>query len=344
MKFKEAFTLDSGLQPGSPIFETSQGWLLASIGKIGFTNQICMVDEKGKIIWQKSFAFGTTSMILNEDGAFVLDDHGNFYSVNQRGEITSNLANVVPPGRSIMAKGFGDSVYASGEDDSITHFLTDGNIEWEAMEKSQSTCLFNTKGALIASERGEALVGYDSNGEELWRLKVDGFAPNVPVELENGNLVWGLRTADASSGFVTAITQLGKKAWTTKLSKGVDWVFQVNSGYLVIGPLYAAGLDKTGKLKWEQPFDGSRKLYPLGFNDDGRLVLGILNPDGDEESLKITLLMGEGRISEVGKIPLKKNSLVNVSRHGKFFLLGMKNKIVAYRAVTMKEFIEGEGK
>jgi hypothetical protein len=192
----------------------------------------------------------------------------------------------------------------------------------------------------LVSEEGGAIVRYSNEGAEKWRLPVDGFASCNPIYLDD-KLIWGLRNYDASHGKVISTTLDGKKAWETDVKKGIDYIFFSKDKLLVIGPLFSVCLDKNGKVIWEQPFDGSIKLYPMGFNDDGRLVLGILNPDGEDESLKITLLHPEGSITVVGKIPVKKNSLVGVSHRGKLIMLGFKDKIVIYKFLTMKEFYEG---
>jgi len=341
MKFKELYTVETGLQPGIPIYDTGQGWLLAGTGKGVFANRIFKLEDNGEIAWFKSFAYKPVSMTTKSGRTIMLDELGNFYLMDSDGSMISNITEVVTAGRNVIAFGSGETVYASGDDNSVTCFQTDGNIEWMATGKGEVTYLLLIENNVLVSEKGDALVCYSLEGEEKWRVPVDGFASNAPVVIGN-DIIWGLRNQDGSKGKIVSLSFDGKKNWETDIKKGVDYIFAAGDGYMAIGSLLAAEIDKNGKIIWQQPFDGSRKLYPMGFNDDGRLVLGILNPDGDDESLKITLLHPEGSIAVVGKIPIKKNTLVNVSRRGRLVLVGLKDKIVVYKLLTMKEFIEGE--
>lgn len=340
MKFREAYTVDIGLQTGIPIYDTSQGWLLAASGDGKFANRICKLDESGKVLWYKNFAYKPISMIPDVDGAVMLDQYGNFYRIDSSGSVTANLMDVVVIGKNVITSG-DDSFYASGADDSVTCFQLDGNISWVAMGKSEATSLFYFDGNLIVSEKDGAIVSYNESGEENWRMQVDGFAISEPVVLSDTNLVWGLRNTDASMGKIIAITPNGKKSWESPLKKGVNNIFNSNKGYLATGPLYSAGVDTNGKLIWEKSFDGFLKIFPLGFNGDDRFILGILNSEDKSDSFEIVLLDSEGEIEVACKIPVEKNSLVNASLRGRLLMLGMKDKITVFRLLTRKEFIEG---
>ncbi|MCD6218219.1 hypothetical protein J7L05_10245 [bacterium] len=340
MKFRPEFSLDISAQPGIEISNTGNGWLAALKSDSRFPYKIASISNTGSVIWERTFMYKTVAIIPDGGGALVLDEYGNFYRISRSGSIESNLMGIVEPGRNVIAKSNAGLNYASGGDNAITCFKSDGDIEWMLMLQQPVMNIFTIGNEIIISDRAGTLIKCDSESNELWRLEVGGFAPCNPEILINGNLVFGIRDSIGKQGKLIEITNDGEIVWETKLGYGVNHVYSVQDGFFSVGADYVTAFDSEGTIKWGQSFEGAKKLVPMGFNDDERLILGILNSDKDDDFLKITLLDWEGSISVVCKIPVKKNQFVNASRQGRLVLISERDETRVYKLQTMKEYLE----
>jgi hypothetical protein len=344
MKFKPIFSMDISPQPGVRIFDTGKGWLITSHGKAKFPVKVVSISDTGQVVWERSFANRLTSVTPHQGGAYLLDTSGNFFYLNSQGSIENNLTGVVTPGNNILGKSLSGFAYATGGDDSITCFMPDGDIEWIAQADDPVMNIYSIEDSIVACDKTGKLVKYNSSGEPSWELKLGMFTTTNPLAMEKGNLVYGLRDDTGKKGKVVEVNPSGKINWQCELTHGVNEIYVAGDGYLAIGSLHISALDSKGKFMWCQSFEQSQKLVPLGFNDDGRFVLGILNSEKDSDSLKITLLYWEGSISVVCKLPVKKNQFINAARRGNLVLIGEKEGSSIYQLITRKEYIEGLNK
>ena len=340
MKFRSEFSLDISAQPGIEISNTGHGWLMALKSDSRFPYKIASISDTGSILWERTFMYKTIAVIPDGGGALVLDEYGNFYQISRSGSIESNLIGIVEPGRNVIAKSSTGLIYASGGDNAVTCFKSDGDIEWMLMLQQPVMNIFTIGNEIIISDRTGTLIKCDSESNEIWRLEVGGFAPFQPEILSSGNLVFGIRDSIGKQSKIVEITIDGEIVWETKLGYGVNHLYSLQNGFFSVGADYVTAFNSDGSIKWGQSFEGAKKLIPLGFNDDEKLILGILNSDKDEDSLKITLLDWGGSISVVCKIPVKKNQFINASLQGRLVLISERDKTRVYKLQTMKEYLE----
>ncbi|MBU1023906.1 hypothetical protein KKB99_06455 [bacterium] len=339
MKYREVFSIDIAAQPGIQIYYTGTGWLMVSQSNSKFPVKVASIKESGSVAWERTFAFPAVAIIPDAGGAMILDENGSFYRVTSSGSVEDNLLGIVEPGRNVIEKSRSGLIYASGGD-SITCFKSDGNVEWMSMGFETVMNIFSIDDSLIASNSSGNLVKLNSEGEKVWEVEVDGFAAAHPYVLPDGNLVYGIRDSMGKKGKIFEISMDGQIIWETDTGYGVNQIFGVRDGFFSIGNDYISSLDAGGKIEWEQSFEGSKKLVPLGFNDDSQMVLGILNSGDKDDSFKITLLDWGGTISVACKIPVGKNQFVGASRIDKLLLIAERDAGTVYRLMTMKEYLE----
>lgn len=340
MKYSPEFSMDISAQPGLEISNTGNSWLIPLKSDTKFPYKIASISDKGDVIWERTFMYKTVAVIPDGGGALALDEYGNFYQITRNGLIESNLVNIVEPGRNVIAKSQLDLIYASGGDNVVTCFKSDGDIEWMLMLQQIVANIFPIGKDIIISDRAGTFAKYDLESNEIWQIEVGGFAVCQPEFLINGNLLFGIRDTEGKQGKLFEMTNEGEIVWETKLAYGVNKIYSMQHGYFTIGSDYVTAFDLEGNIKWAQSFAGAKKLIPMGLNDDEKLILGILNKDKKDDSLKLTLLDWGGTISVICKIPVKKNQFINASRQGRLVLISERDETRVYRLKTMQEHLE----
>jgi hypothetical protein len=341
MKYHEKYHVDLSINPSIPVVATSDGFLFCSKGDNKFPTKMVLLSTEKDIIWDKSVAYPASAVIESQGGACILDDRGNFYNIDASGSVTEYLAEIVPPGRNVIAKSLSGFYFASGGDNSLTCFMPDGDIEWMVETESSPTHIFPIDEDIIVSSSSGSLVRYTTEGAIVWTVDAKGFTIINPIQDSEGNLVYAMRNSTGSSGLLTIVSPDGKISRQTSLQFAPVSFYRFDTGYLLVGKYDAAFVGNDGEVEWSKKLDPVAKaMYPLGADYPNSMILGFHYDyqTGGIISLKIMDLAGN--LSDICQFTIDKGKDPKLSLNGRNLLIGIDNTVTIYELMTMKEYID----
>jgi hypothetical protein len=341
MKYREKYHVDLSINPSIPVVATSDGFLFCSKGSNKFPTKMVLLSTDKDIVWDKSIAYPASDVIASQGGACVLDDRGNFYGIDAAGSVTEYLAEVVPPGKNVMAKALTGMYYASGGDNSLTCFMPDGNIEWMIETNSSPARIFPIDQDIIVSSSSGSLIRYTTEGAVVWKVDAKGFTIIDPITDSEGNLVYALRNSTGSSGLLTLITPGGKIIRQTAIQFAPVTIYKFDTGYMVVGKLDSAFVGNDGVVAWSKKLDPAAKsIQPLGVDNPSNVVLGFHYDNQTAGIISIKTMDLAGNLSEVCQFTIGKGKEPKLSLSGRSLLIGIDNTVTVYELMTMKEYID----
>lgn len=341
MKYHEKYHVDLSINPSIPIVATSDGFLFCSKGDNKFPTKMVLLSADNDIVWEKSIAYPASAVIEDQGGACILDDRGNFYSIDASGSVTDYLAGIVLPGRNVMAKSLSGMFYASGSDNSLTCFYSDGNIEWMIETDSSPTHIYPINEDIIVSSSSGSLIRYTTEGAVVWTVDAKGFTIINPIPDNEGNLVYAMRNSTGSSGLLTLVSPDGKIIRQTSLQFAPVVFYRFDTGYVLVGKYDAAFVGNDGEVGWFKKIDPAAKtIYPLGVDNPENVVLGFHYDYQTEGIISIKIMDMSGNLTDICQFTIDEGKNPKLSMIGRDLLIGIDNTITVYEVMTMKEYID----